>query len=120
MSKAITFEQLPAAVLDLKNQISELKELIISQSEDKSNNKDDDDVLLNVEQAAKLLHLAVPTIYSKVSRGELPYMKNGKMIYFFKTELLENLRQNKVRSSLEIANAADAYFINKTRTRTKK
>ena len=34
--------------------------------------------LLNIQEAAQFLNLAIPTLYSKVSKGELPVMKRGK------------------------------------------
>jgi len=44
--------------------------------------------LLTVQQAAKFLSLTVPTVYSKVSKNELPVMKRSKRLYFSRTELL--------------------------------
>ena len=38
------------------------------------------DKMLNVKQAAEFLGLAVPTIYSKVSHRELPFMKRSKRL----------------------------------------
>jgi excisionase family DNA binding protein len=40
--------------------------------------------LLIVQEAAQFLNLTVPTIYSKVSKGELPVMKRSKRLYFSK------------------------------------
>ena len=37
---------------------------------------------LNIQEAAQFLNLTVPTIYSKVSKRELPCMKRGKRLYF--------------------------------------
>ena len=49
--------------------------------------------LLTIKQAAAYLSLTVPTIYRKVSIGELPAMKQGKRLYFSRIELLEYLKQ---------------------------
>lgn len=49
----------------------------------------DPDQLLTISEAAQILHLSVPTMYSKVSKGELPVMKRGKRLYFSKKELIE-------------------------------
>lgn len=65
---------------------------------------------LTVEQAASLLNLTVPTIYSKVSKGELPNMKRGKRLYFSKKELLEYLKKGKRKTHEEIALEAEKYF----------
>lgn len=71
------------------------------------------DELLNIQQASELLNLSVPTIYSKVSKFELPVMKRSKRLYFSKTELIEYLKAGKRKTSEEIEAEADAYLSNK-------
>jgi excisionase family DNA binding protein len=66
--------------------------------------------LLTIQQAAEFLSLSVPTMYSKVSKGELPVMKRSKRLYFSRTELHEYLKQGRKKSSSEIEQAAEAYF----------
>jgi excisionase family DNA binding protein len=51
--------------------------------------------LLIVQEAAQFLNLTVPTIYSKVSKGELPVMKRSKRLYFSKLELMEYLKEGR-------------------------
>ena len=70
------------------------------------------DELLTVQEAAKFLKLTVPTIYSKVSRNELPVMKKGKRLYFSQKELLEYLQTGRKKTNTEIAAEADAYLSN--------
>lgn len=50
---------------------------------------------LTVQEAAKFLNLTVPTIYSKVSKRELPCMKRGKRLYFSSTELMEYIKEGR-------------------------
>ncbi|NLI41356.1 MAG: helix-turn-helix domain-containing protein [Caldisericales bacterium] len=52
----------------------------------------DPEKLLTIQEAAEFLRLTVPTMYGKVSKGELPVMKRGKRLYFSRTELLEYLK----------------------------
>jgi len=54
------------------------------------------------------LNLSIPTVYSKVSRNELPVMKRGKRLYFSKLELLEYLKGGRKKSVAEIEAEADA------------
>lgn len=68
------------------------------------------DELLTVQEAAQFLKLTVPTIYSKVSRNELPVMKKGKRLYFSQKELLEYLQTGRKKTNTEIAAEADAYL----------
>jgi excisionase family DNA binding protein len=58
--------------------------------------------LLSVQEAAEFLHLSVPTIYSKVSRGELPVMKRSKRLYFSRNELLKYVKEGRKKTIDEI------------------
>lgn len=51
-----------------------------------------EDVIMTIQEAAEFLSLTVPTMYSKVSKGELPFMKRGKRLYFSRTELMEYVK----------------------------
>ncbi|SEH39956.1 helix-turn-helix domain-containing protein [Epilithonimonas hominis] len=70
------------------------------------------DELLTIQQASELLNLSVPTLYSKVSKRELPCMKQGKRLYFSQTELLNYIKEGKKKTSAEIEAEADAYLSN--------
>jgi len=54
--------------------------------------------------------LTVPTIYSKVSKGELPVMKRSKRLYFSSTELMKYLKRGRKKSNAEIEQEAKAYL----------
>lgn len=69
--------------------------------------------LLSVQEAAKFLNLTVPTIYSKVSKGELPVMKRSKRLYFSSIQLMEYIKEGSVKSNAEIEKAANEYLNNK-------
>ena len=43
-----------------------------------------EDVLMTIQEAAEFLHLTVPTLYSKCSKGELPFKKKVEAIVLFK------------------------------------
>ncbi len=68
------------------------------------------DKLLTVQEAADFLNLTVPTIYSKVSRGELPYMKRSKRLYFSRQELTAYLKAGRVKTTAEIQAEAGTYL----------
>ena len=74
---------------------------------------DQPEQLLTVQEAAEFLSLAVPTIYSKVSKGELPVMKRSKRLYFSRTELMEYIKAGRKKSNAEIEAEAEAYLSNK-------
>jgi excisionase family DNA binding protein len=58
------------------------------------------DQFLTIKEAATLLKLAVPTIYSMVSRRAIPYMKRSQRLYFSRDELTKWLIDGK-RSTIE-------------------
>jgi excisionase family DNA binding protein len=68
--------------------------------------------LLTIQEAAEFLSLSVPTLYSKVSKGELPVMKQGKRLYFSRTELMEYVKAGRKKSNAEIEQEAKAYLLN--------
>ena len=73
---------------------------------------DQPEQLLTIQEAAEFLSLTVPTMYSKVSKGELPVMNRSKRLYFSRTELLEYLKDGRKKSNAEIEAEAKAYLSN--------
>jgi excisionase family DNA binding protein len=76
----------------------------------KSDNVSDVDELLTVKETAKFLRLSTPTIYSLISKGELPYQKRTKRVYFSKHDLLNYLKVGRRKTNTEIANEAEQYL----------
>lgn len=65
---------------------------------------------LDVKQAAELLFLSVPTIYSKVSRRELPHMKQGKKLYFSEADLKNYINEGRVKTNRDLEIEVDEYL----------
>lgn len=110
MEQNLTFDQLPKAVTMLTKEVSELKRLLIEKQEQPTTEQPEQ--LLTVQEAAQFLNLTVPTIYSKVSKGELPVMKRSKRLYFSSTELMEYLKEGRKKSNAEIEQEAETYLSN--------
>lgn len=96
------FESIDARLSNIENLILDLKHPPKSQEK----NKD----LLTVEDAAKFLSLTTPTIYSKVSKGELPFMKRSKRLYFSREELTSYIKGGKQKTNAEIEEEANLYL----------
>jgi len=111
MIEKLTFDQLPNAVTILTNEVSELKRLLLEKRESQPNEQPE--TFLNIQEAAKFLNLTVPTIYSKVSKRELPFMKRGKRLYFSSSELIEYVKEGRKKSYAEIEAEAENYLKNK-------
>jgi len=69
-----------------------------------SSEKSSEDNLLTVDQTSKLLKLSVSTIYSKVSRKEIPAFKAGKRLYFSRDEIMDWIKSGKIKNIAEIRN----------------
>jgi len=108
MENSLTFDQLPQAVAMLTKEVSELKQLLLQKSDQQITIPSEQ--LLNVKEAADFLNLSVPTVYSKVSRGELPVMKRGKKLHFSKTELMQYLKDGRKLTNSEIETEAENYL----------
>jgi excisionase family DNA binding protein len=116
MEQSLTFNDLPTAVTILTKEVSELKRLLVQKQEHPPT--DTPEQLLTIQEAAEFLSLSVPTMYSKVSKGELPVMKRSKRLYFSRTELMEYVKDGRKKSNAEIEAEAENYLKVKTYSNT--
>jgi excisionase family DNA binding protein len=110
MNEILTFDQLPKAVTMLTNEISELKRLLLEKNNQQPTKQLEQ--FLTIQEAAQFLNLSVPTIYSKVSKRDIPVMKRGKRLYFSNTDLMEYIKKGRKKSYAEIEQEADNYLSN--------
>ena len=106
----ISFNDLPEAVTELTRKVDELYKVIKNVQPQETA-----DQFLTVDETAEFLNLSVPTIYSKVSKRELPYMKRGKRLYFARKDIETYLQAGRVKTVREIEAEADQYLTSKTR-----
>jgi len=50
--------------------------------------------LLNINQAAEILNMKVPTLYRWVHERKIPYVKMGNKLRFKENEILDFIEQN--------------------------
>ncbi|GAB1446860.1 hypothetical protein MASR2M41_26760 [Flammeovirgaceae bacterium] len=73
------------------------------ENQGKSKNEEDEGTdILSFEEGCKILRIAKPTGYSKVSKREIPFMKRGKFIYFSKKELFKWLKEGRRKTVFEL------------------
>jgi len=104
----ITFEQLPKAVTQLFDKISNIERLLIEKGGEAKNETPDQ--LLTIQQAGDLLNLSIPTLYGYVHRAEIPVCKKGKRLYFSKDDLTNWIKEGKKKTLAEISAEADMYL----------
>jgi len=109
--EALKFEQLPNLVADLKNEVKEMKALLLNKAEpqQEANNP------LSIKEVAKLTGLTVPTLYGYCQRNEIPYHKKGNRLYFFKSNIIDWIKTGKQKTLKELEADADAYLSNKNK-----
>ena len=87
--------------------VNEALKIHLSQKVDVSESSEQ---LLTVKEAAEFLNLSVPTVYSKVSKGELPVMKRSKRLYFSSQDLMNYIKEGRKKTNAEIEAEADKYL----------
>jgi excisionase family DNA binding protein len=99
----LSFVQLPLLVAQLITKVEKFEELLLDNREGHSETTEK---FMSIDEASKFLNLAKPTVYSKVSKGELPSMKRGKHLYFSNLELTNYIKEGKKKTHLEMEQEA--------------
>jgi len=68
---------------------------------------------IDVQAAAKLLNLSLPSLYRKTHHREIPHYKRGNRLYFFQSELIKWIESGKILSQKEVDMVADRFAMNK-------
>ena len=109
--ESLKFENLPSAVAEILKGQSELRALLLNKAIQQS----EIETPLNIKEVSKLTELSVPTLYGYVQRNEMPYYKKGNRLKFFKSEIIDWIKEGKVKSISEIEAEANAYLSNKNK-----
>lgn len=99
MNKEILFSSLNLEELEALVQNSVRKVLAEQQPEKKYLQQVD---ILNLQEASEFINLAKPTIYGLVNQRKIPYYKNGKKLYFKRSELQSWIEAGKHKTIAEI------------------
>ena len=102
--ETVTFDKLPEAVGYLTEQVIELKRMVSELQSPAS----DKHVLVEIEDACRIIRKAKPTIYTLVRKGLLPAYKKGKKLYIYEYELLAGI-ENGLRKTAEQTDEETSY-----------
>lgn len=105
--KQFTFDDLPDIIDRLCFKIDNIEKLLL---EKKANEEHITQELLTVTEAAHLLKLSVATVYTKVCKNEIPANKQGKRLYFYRTELLNWIKAGRIKTIDEIRKEVEVKF----------
>ena len=81
--------------LELSNLIEDTLKKVLQQSTLQTAENNSQPELLSISQASEYLNLAKQTLYGFTSKGEIPYLKKGKKLYFKKSELTKWINEGK-------------------------
>ncbi len=99
MKDTLTFDQLPQAVSQIQDKLENIEQLLLRQQQQQPAQEE----IMPITKAAIFLDLAVPTVYSKVCRKEIPVNKQGKRLYFYRSELTEWIKSGRKKTADEIS-----------------
>lgn len=88
-------------------------ELLSSKNSQTISEKEPKENFLTITEAASFLKISVNTIYSKVSRKELPSMKKNGRLYFSNLDLVNYLKSGRKLTNDEVDAAAENYLSKK-------
>jgi len=98
-----------------KTEIQQLVESAVQKALDQksANIKNDQDAFLGVDEAASFLGIAKATLYGKCSKLLVPHFKQGKKLYFQKSELTKYLQSGKRKTLQDIQHKVNAHLSDK-------
>ena len=115
MEKITLFEQVPSAVNQLNERLVNIENLLLNGQDKKKEAEQDQWLSLDEMIVYDPAKRTKPTWYSMVSRGDVPYHKNGNRLIFLKSEIDEWLKSGKRKSNAEIEAEAEAYLSSQRR-----
>ena len=107
MDKKITFDEMPAVMAEVLNELKGLKSQIAEfkfQPEAKPKRSP-----ILIDEAAKLINKSKFTVYALCQNRKIPHYKSGKQLYFFEDELLDFIQNGRRKTSAEILETAEMY-----------
>ncbi|MCE7041390.1 helix-turn-helix domain-containing protein [Dyadobacter sp. CY312] len=102
----ITFEHLPTVVGEIRERLLRIEEHL----ENLRNSDPSSKHLMTISEAALFLSLSTSTIYSKVCKMEIPVHKQGKRLYFERSELYEWIKNGRRKTAEELHQEAERYL----------
>jgi predicted DNA-binding transcriptional regulator AlpA len=99
----ISFEQTQLDVAELKRGQS----IILSLLQTKVKPQHEIEAPLNIKEVSKLIKKTVPTIYGYCQHNEIPFSKKGNRLYFFKSKIIDWLKQSEIKTLSEIEAETD-------------
>lgn len=105
----IAFEQTQQDVVEVKNDLKELKAYLLRMAE--SQNQADDPK--PIEEIEKLTGYTRNTLYGYCRENKIPHHKKNGRLFFFKSEIIDWIKEGKRKTIQEVEADADLIFSKK-------
>jgi len=113
----IVFTQL--SIPEIRQMFRQELETYFANQKQGNHNQPEQELPINITKAAEHINLAVPTLYSLVSRREIPFNKKGKRLYFLKSELTAWIRSGRRKTIAESQANPESHLRTSNRKSTK-
>lgn len=104
------YQDFPNPLKDIYEGIIEIKNMLKKMQIHEQESQNDDDQLLTIKDAAKMLCYSVPSMYRLIQAKEIPHFKKGSKLLFSKNELTIWLQQGRRKTVVEISEDAEKYL----------
>lgn len=109
--ETIPFEQTQRDVAELKQRFNDLFEFLERKSEPQTEPQTETPIEIN--EVSRVIKKSVPTIYGYVHKNVIPHSKKGNRLYFFKSEIIEWLKEGRQKSNAELDQEVESYLKSK-------
>jgi excisionase family DNA binding protein len=103
----VSYNNIPEALSEVLERLVRIEGVLLKNSQGIDSIPEE---LLTITQAAQFLKISVSTVYGKVCKQKIPFLKNGKRIYFRKTELTEWLKAGTKAKVIDFSKETDSYL----------
>lgn len=103
-----TFDQLPTAFAVLQNSFERVETLLLQKEIPQP-----EDEIFDINRVVLFTGFSKPTIYSYCQKREIPHYKKGGKTFFFKSEIIQWLKEDKQKTLKELSEDADTYLKSK-------
>jgi len=73
--------------------------------------------ILSIAEVSEMLNISKSTVYGMNNRRVIPFIKQGKKVYYKRSEILEWLNRGRIKTQKEIEDEADKYIMRHPRKR---
>jgi excisionase family DNA binding protein len=108
-----SYDQIPDILKRIEERLDKMEEILL----DRISTEVPEIEFIGTKEACEILKISLPTLYSKVCLREIPFYKKGNRLHFLKVELLDWIKEGKMKSMRDINETGEDFL--KTITRKK-